>query len=640
MFNITDEEIRKSEDLFLPQDDSFDPQRRNVIRCLTSEDVQACPGSGKTTALLAKLSILALKMPFPNNKGICVLTHTNVAINEIKERLGLKGNILFSYPSFFGTIQAFVDRFLAIPAYIHYYGRRPSRIDSEYYNFEIERAYRKLAWKSPLRKWLYVRSQTTGATPEELLKSIKYDYVSETFIDSLNSGIVLLGNKDNDTFKQLFEIRESILKQGILSYDDAYSLSFRYLNEAGDKIKSACSERFHFLFIDEMQDTAKYQINLINSIFDRLKVIIQRVGDINQSIFNSVREENTWDVKDEYLEITGSKRFSNAIAERVSSICISPQKLTGNAKIPNIAPKIIVFTDEKIQDVLKKFGELIIDNNLHLEKRKVFKAVGWVGKEKGDNHTLPSYFTGYNKTMQVKKLDFENLKSYLQPASDDVISKQGVNFYRKLLIRAILRLLRLLEIKDEKSSFFSESTFLKYLNESCNLCYDTFLNKLAEWCMKMHNCEDIKEDVKSFILSFIIPAFKANLNKEAENFLNSELVEFQKESNTACKPDVFKYCSKGAEVNIEVSTIHSVKGETHTATLYLETYYKGYDIKRIIEYLKGRYSKASGLKISTLKMAYVGMTRPTHLLCVAAHKSSVDKHEKTLATAGWEIIEL
>ena len=34
--------------------------------------VTACPGSGKTTTLLAKLAILATRMPLEEGKGVCV----------------------------------------------------------------------------------------------------------------------------------------------------------------------------------------------------------------------------------------------------------------------------------------------------------------------------------------------------------------------------------------------------------------------------------------------------------------------------------------------------------------------------------------------------------------------------------------
>ena len=51
--------------------------------------VQACPGSGKTTTLVAKLAILADRIP-NDGRGICVLSHTNVAREEIEKKL--KGN--------------------------------------------------------------------------------------------------------------------------------------------------------------------------------------------------------------------------------------------------------------------------------------------------------------------------------------------------------------------------------------------------------------------------------------------------------------------------------------------------------------------------------------------------------------------
>ncbi|WP_369127725.1 UvrD-helicase domain-containing protein [Brevibacillus laterosporus] len=60
-----------------------------------SKDIQACPGSGKTTTLLAKLTILSRKLPLKSNKGICVLTHTNVAVDEIRKRLGGRADVFF-----------------------------------------------------------------------------------------------------------------------------------------------------------------------------------------------------------------------------------------------------------------------------------------------------------------------------------------------------------------------------------------------------------------------------------------------------------------------------------------------------------------------------------------------------------------
>ena len=121
--------IKDAEKLILPEGKNFDQETLSFITHMDSTDVVACPGSGKTTALLAKLYILSKYMPFEGNKGICVLTHTNVAIDEIKRRMG-KASSVFTYPNFFGTIQSFVDKFLAIPAFVEEYGHRNVSIDS------------------------------------------------------------------------------------------------------------------------------------------------------------------------------------------------------------------------------------------------------------------------------------------------------------------------------------------------------------------------------------------------------------------------------------------------------------------------------------------------------------------------------
>ena len=54
-------------------------------------------------------------MPLENGAGICVLSHTNVAIDEIKNRLSAYADRLLSYPNYIGTIQSFVDRFVTMP---------------------------------------------------------------------------------------------------------------------------------------------------------------------------------------------------------------------------------------------------------------------------------------------------------------------------------------------------------------------------------------------------------------------------------------------------------------------------------------------------------------------------------------------
>lgn len=89
-------EIKYAHDILLGELPDFDEEKINIIKCNESKDIKACPGSGKTTTLLAKLVILAKRMPLSNGKGICVLTHTNVAIDEIKSKLNSQAEVLFN----------------------------------------------------------------------------------------------------------------------------------------------------------------------------------------------------------------------------------------------------------------------------------------------------------------------------------------------------------------------------------------------------------------------------------------------------------------------------------------------------------------------------------------------------------------
>ena len=89
-----------------------------------------------------------------------------------------------------------------------------------------------------------------------------------------------------------------------------------------------------------MQDTMEHQITLLNSIFDDT-VIIQRIGDPNQAIYDDPNATGHWDInKDSILQISDSKRFFRKIASVVQNVCISPQELVGNSLIEEIKPRI------------------------------------------------------------------------------------------------------------------------------------------------------------------------------------------------------------------------------------------------------------------------------------------------------------
>ena len=91
---------------------------------------------------------------------------------------------------------------------------------------------------------------------------------------------------------------------------------------------------------------------------------------------------------------------------------------------------------------------------------------------------------------------------------------------------------------------------------------------------------------------------------------------------------------------IEVGTIHSVKGETHDATLVLETKNRQYDLEK----LSGRLAFTESGNISGIqkekfaRQLYVAASRPRRLLCMAAHQDRIQPEVRTqLEQHGWRI---
>ncbi|MEN8254836.1 MAG: hypothetical protein ABFR33_05130 [Verrucomicrobiota bacterium] len=91
---------------------------------------------------------------------------------------------------------------------------------------------------------------------------------------------------------------------------------------------------------------------------------------------------------------------------------------------------------------------------------------------------------------------------------------------------------------------------------------------------------------------------------------------------------------------LELSTIHGVKGETHDATLLLETRFHEFDLGTMLPYLTGEHKSPTGKrKRKFMRQFYVAMSRPRHLLCIAVHSDRISAADKELLekNEGWQI---
>ncbi|MFB3844443.1 MAG: UvrD-helicase domain-containing protein [Candidatus Cloacimonadaceae bacterium] len=672
--------IEEAEKVFLPSGMHFDDNSRSFIKSLETVDVQACPGSGKTTALIAKLYIFSKFMPFENNKGICVLTHTNVAIDEIKNKMGKSCNILFSYPNFFGTIHSFIDRFLLLPYYKCEYKNNISYIDNELYNKKINNYmkynYIKNNYDEQIYKLLYhwLKLSNKLEYPYNIRFSLKN--IEELVVGIECKPITFkFGKKEFSDYektmilKVLKDIKMDMLKSGQLCYDDSYSLSYHYLRKR-PRIINAISSRFKYLFIDEMQDTAKYQIDLLDRTFST-DVIKQRIGDSNQSIYSHsgyFKDETDWLPIDNQIHIYKSKRISKQIAKSIKYICITPETyLEGvdRGDDENLKPIIIIFNDETKKDVLKEYAKIIKEREYLWEGKitnPVYYAVGWIHEKKDDELTakheeklsIKSYFPDYNKPSKLHSVVFDTLLNYIvRPSSVDTLNSAKPIYDN--IINCLLRVLDLCEIKNNDRRFTKKS-LLEYMSQTNQKELETLKTKCANWVrqIKRHCCKDdcphkdkiyptcIIKDMKKYISEKWAEIFHYDENK-INDFLINDLQEI---SPTASNVDnIFTYNN----IDVHVGTVHSVKGQTHTATLFLECFYVDFNCNQLLEFFKKNNTskdkndttRINKSKKEALKIAYVAMSRPTHLLCVAFHKARCpEQNYNALKENGWEIKDI
>jgi DNA helicase II / ATP-dependent DNA helicase PcrA len=609
MINITDSHIEEIERKF---GFSFDDESKEFIKCLKTKDIQACPGAGKTTSLVAKLDIIAQHMPFKDNSGILVLTHTNVAVDEIKKKLGLNAKTLLSYPNHVGTFQSFVNKFLAIPMYIKLFGKKPERIDRDVFykifqeRFDLCNDFHK--------NWLQKRADEKYVN---VLTFIENFDISESEIKYKGRNVITTSSLMFNEIKTISQIPYKIVKNGYLTYSHCYELALKYLNDY-ENIKEIFQKRFKYVFVDEVQDTDDRQFEILDKLFSNSDVIIQRIGDKNQAIFSNMNSSSIgWKVNSDFLEIKNTKRLSKVISEKVTNFAISPQDLKGNEEI-TIFPTIILYDIENIGElVFKEFGNIIIENGLHNIENSKFKAVGAVGKihEKGEI-TIPSYFPDFTKNDD----DSVNYDSILEKIKLFDKNKFLAKDFRKILLDVVIEYLKLKDVKNE-DKYFTKKTLFQFLENKEKNIYIDFKIKLFNSVKKLYKQECIDDEIK-IKLEIILNLFGKRID---EISLKTIIKNYKINFSDKTTKNKFKYENADIEFEIDISTIHKIKGETHTATLVLETYKNKYDLEILLNLLKNKKRASFDDK---KKLLYVAMSRPTHLLCFAMNKEHVNELDR------------
>lgn len=620
----------------LVKDLNFDDvERRSALLENGSRDFNAVPGSGKTSLLAVKLLLLAKKWPHAR-RGICVLSHTNVARDEIAQRLAgsAEGAQLLSYPHFVGTIHAFVNHFFAMPM-LRSLGQKVDVIEDVVFA-DKAKSLLQLGMFSGLR--VYLENQNNG---DGIATSLFYRTADLQV--HVESGT--LPGTHTASYKSLMTLKKMLTKGGIFRHRDMFAYADRALKTCPHLV-DVVHRRFPMVFIDEMQDTSWDQESFLNRIFDG-KSVMQRFGDVDQKILSD--EENA-DLltfpRGGYGCISTSKRFGPYIASAVGSVRLSGNAVVGEGAGTH-APVLILYSTADVAKVVAHYGRLVIDRLTEEEAAaREVKAMctrkSGEGKVAAGRH-LVDYWPAYGEGQQITSMRSEHFWGLVGDAKKTLL-EASLNSRVSDVRRALLLVLRAAAsplvdgVRDARAlpraaREFGASGPIEVLTrhlaisgeQLCVVGQRDSTIKLLYVGLKPYLLDELEFDEFLALSVFDEPGPQHTTSST---------------SSTRCQVSHL-----GRSLEFGLGTTAGMKGETHSASLVLESYggtSRKFDVALGLEYIAGiaskKLDKLPKTQQAQMRNLYVAMSRPAALLCLAANEERVPLGVRTaLLNKGWHI---
>lgn len=655
---IKQEYIERSEELLLPEGCHFDAERVSFIRRMESGDLLAVPGSGKTTVLRAKLYCMAQNLPLDDGKGILAISHTNVAIEELKNKLQNHCPQLFEYPNFVGTIQDFVDTFLALPYYIQKYGHKVDVIDADRYEqlCEIKMRYASGYLKSKIPYYKNIRYGFNDNGEEILLSGLNGEELRYPIANNWRRQ----GTVDKEVAKMrntMERMKSSIMEEGVLHFDDCYHLADTYIRTCPD-ILNILRKRFAYVFVDEAQDMQKHQLEVIDRVFNCDGIVLQRIGDPNQSIFDGFSAQNRW-VSRNPTYINNTMRLTSEVASIVDHLVLDRGD-EGNAIhfVVNglrtleepIAPYLILYTTDSMSRLKDKFREII--RNLHLHqlpdaKDNGFHIIGW-NAEKSMNVNykhLEDIFPEYHKKQNNTTSNPDTLSELIQ--NEKYIGSFDAS--KKGILEGFALTLRKNGMHATDGRQYTPTKFLTMIGDQTETVQQQFKEELfvGTNLLSQGKWGETYISLKRLYIKWLSDFFTVEPNDEVKAFFGTAFVQQLAGHDEHDEPE---------EIPITIDTVHAVKGMTHCATMYVETAHRNkYESQYMIEststgrgrnrvttyrspFFKQDVVTDKPVKSAVKRILYVGFSRPTHLLCYASIRDLWnDEMIQYMRNCGWRI---
>jgi len=530
-------------------------------------------GSGKTFALIESLkyiiNIHGKKLSYHNQKIICI-TYTNVATNEIKERLGNSELIRVStiHERLWDLIKDYKKELLKI--HVENIENQLKQLNCDLdvnTDDKVEKqfnVYRELSVerKDNFNKLMISKKDIFYAKYDKSAKDFKsaFEEVSKQYPDILKNvanfkKVVntifkinnykdclenITANKDKyKTVKYDSKYNSDILHRMIISHDTLLDYALKIVKDY-DLLKQIILDCYPYILIDEFQDTNEKVITIMKLIADHAisiqhKVFIGYFGDPAQNIYDDGVGSKINEIHPD-LKIINKKFNRRSHQEIIDVISKIRKDAIDQISIYNDSTggSVKFYTGKNKQEFIKKYQKkwnINKNDKLHclvLTNKLVAEFSGFIDLY---NHFSDTAFYKKNydrlntellsndlvKLGEVPSLFYRilKLKSELENSKTPLIKFFDKNIYTKLNISELTKIISLLKsIHGNTFGEYIESIFKKY-DDSHSEYFKYIINQLMN--LELYSYQDFK--------NYLIDKLFPNLDSEEIDSTNNKLKE-------------------------------------------------------------------------------------------------------------------
>ena len=540
--------------------------------------VRACPGSGKTYCVSARLARL-INYWKEGYTGIAALSFTNVAWKEFDKyyKEEFSSNQSISFPHFLGTLDSFINQFIFLPFghLVMKCNRRPTLVGEPYGSW---------TWRN------YERD------PNQYFDKCSFDVNGELIpiTHAQNFQFSWKKNKNGDTngnVNNLLAAKNILIASGYANQSDANYFAMRIL-EQFLLIRQAIALRFSTLIVDEAQDTSEVQMRIIDLLASSGLNEIMLVGDPDQAIFEwngakpALYNNKIVEWGNEVL-LNENRRSSQHICNctyNFSSLDHPSTSINIDVINWNFHPTVITYNNN-LPEVVNSFLDISTANQIQLSDKTIsvlYRGKGMINEIIGVQK-IPFGVNHWDNQNKFTK-DFAKGKYHY----DQGDFKTGFKLIEKATIKMENDIAvcseELIDKKIEKIGFIKHRTivfnFIQLLPNTNTL--------LGNW-IQLANIGFASKGIP----------FSLQINPASNNFSFSQIFLNEDDYIT--------------EDNYRIGTVHSVKGETFDATLLILKEKTTHNAK----YTKLLATINPPSNHEEIRIAYVGMTRPRKILMLA-----------------------